>query len=86
MDNNRFDALGTVKEILYYIAVTVIAFGWMFLMLLIISFVAASVIRIRIPHMLVTAGIFTVIVLVVSVFLRVRKKRKDREIQRMLRE
>lgn len=86
MEDNRFDALGTIKEILYYLAVAVIAFGWMFLMLLIISFVAVSVIRIRIPHMLVISGAFTVITLVVTAVLRARKKRKDREIQRMLRE
>ncbi len=86
MENSRFDALETIKEVLYFLAVTVIAFGWMFLMLLIISFVAVSVIRIRIPAMLMISGVFTVAVVVFYVIRRVRKKRKDNEIQRMLRE
>ena len=86
MENSRFDALETIKEVLYFLAVTVIAFGWMFLMLLIISFVAVSVIRIRIPAMLMISGVFTVTVGVFYVIRRVGKKRKDNEIQRMLRE
>jgi hypothetical protein len=83
---NRFDPLETIKEILWFLAVTAIAFGWMFLMMLIISFVAASVVKITIPVMLVTAVCFTVAVDIVAVIRRITKKRKEREIQRMLRE
>ncbi len=83
---NRFDPLETIKEILWFLAVTAIAFGWMFLMMLIISFVAASVVKITIPVMLVTAVCFTVAVDIVAVIRRITKKRKERELQRMLRE
>lgn len=86
MENSRFDALETIKEVLYFLAVAVIAFGWMFLMLLIISFVAVSVIRIRIPAMLIISGIFTVAVVAFYVIRRVRKKQKEAEIRRRLAE
>ena len=43
MNENRFDPLEAVKEVLYFLAVSALAFAWMLLMLLIVSFVAVSV-------------------------------------------
>lgn len=59
--SRHFDPLALIKEILVFIGISVLAFGWMMLMLLIISFVALSYVKITLAVMLWVSAGFTVI-------------------------
>ncbi len=85
MNGNKFDPLEAVKEILYFLAVSAIAFVWMLLMLLIVSFVAVSVLKIKLTTMIFISLGFMVLIDIYYVIRRAAKKRKDREIQERLR-
>ncbi len=85
MNEDRFDPLEAVKEVLYFLAVSAIAFVWMLLMLLIVSFVAVSVLKIKLTTMIFIALGFMVLIDIYYVIRRVVKKRKDKEIRERLR-
>ncbi len=84
MNENKFDPLEAVKEILLFLAVSAIAFLWMMLMLLIVSFVAVSVLKIKLTTMIFIALGFMVLIDIYYVIRRAAKKRKEREILRRL--
>ncbi len=84
MEENRFDPLKTVKEILLFLGVSALAFGWMMLMLLIVSFVAVSVITLKLKTMFIVAIAFTLIIDIYYVIRRCAKKREERRIMEML--
>ena len=84
MNGNRFDPLEAVKEVLYFLAVSALAFAWMLLMLLIVSFVAVSVWRIRLTTMIFISLGFMVVADIYYVIRRTAKKRKEREIRERL--
>ena len=85
MNEDRFDPLEAVKEVLYFLAVSAIAFVWMLLMLLIVSFVAVSVLRIKLTAMIFISLGFMVLIDIYYVIRRVIKKRKEKEIRERLR-
>ena len=84
MEENRFDPLKQIKEILLFLGVSALAFGWMMLMLLIVSFVAVSVITLKLKTMFIVAIAFTLIIDIYYVIRRSAKKREERRIMEML--
>lgn len=84
MEENRFDPLKLIKEILLFLGVSALAFGWMMLMLLIVSFVAVSVITLKLKTMFIVAIAFTLIIDIYYVIRRSAKKREERRIMEML--
>ncbi len=58
---SRIDVLDLIKELLFFIFVTVGSFGYVMLMLLIISFVAVAYLPLTIERMLVIAAVCTVL-------------------------
>ena len=84
MEENRFDPLKLIKEILLFLGVSALAFGWMMLMLLIVSFVAVSVITLKLKTMFIIAIAFTLIIDIYYVIRRSAKKREERRIMEML--
>ncbi len=84
MNEGRFDALGAIKEVLYFLAVSAIGFCWMLLMLLIVSFVTVSVLKLRLETMIIIALGFMIVIDIYYVIKRSRKKRKERQIREML--
>ena len=84
MSNDRFDPLGAIKEVLLFLAVSVLAFGWMFLMMGIISFVALSYITIRLKAMILVSIAFMILIDIYYVIRRTLKKREEERIRRRL--
>ena len=84
MNEGRFDALGAIKEVLYFLAVSAIGFCWMLLMLLIVSFVTVSVLKLRLETMIIIALGFMIVIDIYYVIKRSSKKRKERQIREML--
>ena len=58
---SRIDVLDLIKELLFFIFVTVGSFGYVMLMLLIISFVVVAYLPLTIERMLVIAAVCTVL-------------------------
>lgn len=75
-ERKHFDPMEIIKEILAFAAVCVISYGWMLIMLLIVSFVFLSVFTILFEDMLIYSGIFTAIVACVYIIKRIKKKRR----------
>lgn len=69
----EFNPLNLLKGILGFVFVVAIAFGWMMLMLLIISFVSLSYLHFNIDVMLYVSAGFAAICGVVYIFGKVRK-------------
>ena len=84
MEENRFDPLKLIKEIFLFLGVSALAFGWMMLMLLIVSFVAVSGITLKLKTMFIVAIAFTLIIDIYYVIRRSAKKREERRIMEML--
>ena len=84
MQENRFDPLQLLKEILLFLAVSALAFGWIMLMLLIFSFVAVSVITLKLNTMFIISIAFTPITDIYYIVRRSAKKREERRIKEML--
>lgn len=84
MNDNKFDALGIIKEIMGFIGVTVGVFAWMMLMQLIISFVALSYLHMKLETMIIVAVCVTVAFDVYYVIHRIHKKRERKEILRRI--
>ncbi|MBO4504945.1 MAG: hypothetical protein J5728_00805 [Lachnospiraceae bacterium] len=84
MEENRFDPIKLIKEILLFLGVSALAFGWMMLMLLIVSFVVVSVITLKLKTMFIVAIAFTLIIDIYYVIRRSAKKREERRIMEML--
>lgn len=70
---DEFNPLNLLKDILGFAFVLAIAFGWMILMLLIISFVSLSYLHFNIDVMLYVSAGFAAICGVVYIFGKVRK-------------
>lgn len=62
-----------VKAVLGFFVVTAAGFGWMLLMLLIVSFVTLSYLHFNIGKMLVASGIFAAVVAVIYVVFTIKK-------------
>jgi TRAP-type C4-dicarboxylate transport system permease small subunit len=71
-----FSGLDLVKEIIFCIIVMALAFGWMILMLLIISFVTLSYLQFNIKWMLIFSTIFAVLAGIFYVVQTVKKYKK----------
>ena len=84
MEESRFDPLKLIKEIFLFLGVSALAFGWMMLMLLIVSFVVVSVITLKLKTMFIVAIAFTLIIDIYYVIRRSAKKREERRIMEML--
>ena len=84
MQENRFDPLQLLKEILLFLAVSALAFGWIMLMLLIFSFVAVSVITLKLKTMFIISIAFTLITDIYYIVKRSAKKREERRSKEML--
>ncbi len=59
MRENRFDPLAVIKNILVFLAITGIVFAWTMLVLLIVSFVALSYIKLRLDTMYIISAAVT---------------------------
>ena len=79
MNENRFDPLELLKQILAFLAVSLIGFLWTMTVLLIISFVALSYITLKLDMMVVIS--LAVMVLVDAAYLirKFGKKKKNGE-------
>ena len=62
-----------VMDIITFVVYVVVAFGWLLLMLLIVSFVARSSVHLTIDKMLIMSGVFAFFV---AIFTAVKKTRK----------
>jgi hypothetical protein len=71
-----FTGLDLVKEIIFCIITMALAFGWVILMLLIISFVTLSYIQFNIKWMLLFSGICAVAAGIIYVVQTTKKYRK----------
>lgn len=65
-----------VKEVIFFLIVTALAFGWWMLVLLIISFVTLSVLHFTIEGIVITSIVGTVGVDIYYVIHRVKEFRK----------
>jgi hypothetical protein len=70
---DEFNPLNLLKGILGFVFVVAIAFGWMMLMLLIISFVSLSYLHFNIDVMLYVSAFFAVVCGVIYIFSKIRK-------------
>ncbi len=59
MRENRFDPLAVLKNILVFLAITAVVFAWTMLVLLIVSFVALSYIKLRLDTMYIISAVVT---------------------------
>lgn len=73
MNENKFDALRIIKEILGFIGVTAGIFAWMMIMQLIISFVALSYIHMQFKTMIIVSICVTAAFDVYYVIRRIKK-------------
>ena len=73
---NEFNPLNVLKEVLGFVFVVGMAFGWMMLMLLILSFVSLSYLHFNIDAMITFSTIFTIVFGTFYVFFRIRKSIK----------
>lgn len=70
-----FTTRDVVLDIIFLFVTTALAFGWMLLMLLIISFVTLSYIHMEIDMMLVVSAVFAAVISVVYIIKKVKKYR-----------
>lgn len=84
MNENRFDALGIIKEILGFIGATVGVFAWVMVMQLIVSFVALSYIHMQLKTMIIVAISLTAAFDIYYVIHRIHKKRKQKDVLRRI--
>ena len=70
---DEFNPLNLLKGILGFVFVVAIAFGWMILMLLIISFVSLSYLHFNIDVMLYVSAFFAAVCVVIYIFSKIRK-------------
>ena len=84
--NNPFGAKDIIADIIFFFVVTATAFGWLLLMLLIVSFVAHTYIHLKIDKMILASAVFAVVAAVVYIIKKAQKyirlsdeKRKHKE-------
>ncbi len=84
--NNPFGAKDVIADIIFFFVVTATAFGWLLLMLLIVSFVAHTYIHLKIDKMILASAVFAVVAAVVYIIKKAQKyirlsdeKRKRKE-------
>lgn len=65
--------LDTVKAILGFFAAVILAFGWMLLMLLLVSFVSLSYFHFEIGKMILFSALFAIAIGIVYVISKIRK-------------
>lgn len=76
-----------VKDIIFFFVVVAVAFGWLLLMLLIISFVSLSFLHMEFDHMVIASIVFAIVAGIVYIIVKSRKyvklndenKRRKRE-------
>ncbi len=85
MQEKRFDALGLIKQILVFLAISAVTFIWCMLVLLIISFVALSYITLKLKWMIVISIVIMICIDTAYIIEKVRRKKKA-EIQRIRQE
>lgn len=80
--SHEYDARDIVLDVLGFFLTVGVAFGWMLLMLLIISFVSLSYLHFDIRFMLLAATIFGLAAAVVYIVKKVKKYRRLAEIEK----
>jgi hypothetical protein len=68
-----YTAFDIVKDIIFFFVVVAVAFGWLLLMLLIISFVALSYLHMKFDYMILASVIFAIIAGIVYIIVKSRK-------------
>lgn len=71
--SNPFGAKDIIADIILFFVVTATAFGWLLLMLLIVSFVAHTYIHLKIDKMILASAIFAVVAAVVYIIKKAQK-------------
>ncbi len=71
--DNPFGARDIITDIIFFFVVTATAFGWLLLMLLIVSFVAHTYIHLKIDKMILASAIFAVVAAVVYIIKKAQK-------------
>ena len=92
--NNPFGAKDLIADIIFFFVVTATAFGWLLLILLIVSFVAHTYIHLKIDKMILASAIFAVVAAVVYIIKKAQKyirlsdekKRRKEEKERAVKE
>lgn len=74
--NGRMRKLDIVKEIIFFLLVTAVAFAWWMLMLLLISFLTLSVLHFSIEGIFILATVGTIGTDIVYVVSKVKQHRK----------
>ena len=64
-----------VKDLILFVLTTALAFGWLLVMLLIVSFVSMGYLHMQLRHMLIASAVFAVIYAAVYVWKKIRKYR-----------
>ena len=72
-EEHPFGALDIVKDIIFFFVVTAVAFGWMLLMLLIVSFVTLSYLHFEFSVMVTVSVITAIIVAIAYLIIKVNK-------------
>ena len=85
MQENRFDPLGLIKQILVFIAISAVTFIWCMLVLLIISFVGLSYFSLKLKWMIVISVIVMICMDAAYIFGKIRKK-KEAELRKIRQE
>lgn len=62
-----------IMDVIFFFITTALAFGWMLLMLLIVSFVSLSYLHFNIDKMLIVSGVFAAAVAIGYIIKKVRK-------------
>lgn len=76
---NEFNPLNLFKDVLGFLFVVAIAFGWMILMLLIISFVSLSYLHFNIDTMINISLVFAAIAGLLYILLKVKEGIKKKK-------
>ena len=74
--DNPFTRQDVVLDIVFFFIVTGAAFGWLLLMLLIISFISMGYLKFKFKTMVIAAVIFAVAVAVFYIFKKINKYKK----------
>ncbi len=77
MQEKRFDPLEMIKQILVFLAISAVVFAWCMLVLLIISFIALSYIKLKLKWMIIASVIVMLCVDAAYIVGKVQKRRKS---------
>ncbi len=73
---DRIDIRDVAKDIVFFLIYVGIGFGWVLLMLLIISFVSLGYLHFKLENMIVAASVSAILVGIYYIFRMIKKYRK----------